>query len=80
MWNAEERTYLSKQGLILSKLRDRLEAQGVELAELPRDPGPGPLENVSGPLKLTINSEKYCQARGHLSTPVRFIKSEGQVP
>ena len=48
--------YLSKQGFILSKLRDRLEAQGVELAELPRDPGPGPLENVSpGPLHRVNN-------------------------
>ena len=38
-----EQTYLSKHGLILSRFSDRLEAQGVELAELPRDdPGPGP--------------------------------------
>ena len=49
------RTHLSKHGLILSKLRERLEAHGVELAELPREPGPGPLENVSGPLNRSNN-------------------------
>ena len=35
-------TDLSRPGLIFSKLRERREAQGVELAELPREPGPGP--------------------------------------
>lgn len=30
--------YLSSPGAILSRLRARLPAQGVELAELPRDP------------------------------------------
>ena len=39
----QEAAYLSKQGLILSKLSDLREAHGVELAELPLDePGPGP--------------------------------------
>ena len=38
-----EAAYLSKQGLILSKLSDLREAHGVELAELPlEEPGPGP--------------------------------------
>ena len=53
-------THLSRQGLIFSKFSDLLEAQGVELAELPRDqvplpvPAPWPpLPEFSGPLKQT---------------------------
>ena len=46
--------YLSNDGLILSRLRARLAAQGVELVELPREP----LESARS-LEVELESRLY---------------------